>query len=127
MCGAWVIAVGIAAANISPALLLYFDPLPADSHDSVEPYAGLGKPNSPLTRVLRTLTLIKTAYASSGSARERLSIQAVIDAVTNIYRTRTESNVYSFIAKMDLHRVVPITFSGRAGSVSLCWGCLVRM
>jgi hypothetical protein len=111
--GAWIIAVGIAAATISPAVPVYFDPLPTDSNDSVDPCDGFGEPNSPLTRVLNTLKLIKTAYASSGTVREKLNIQATINAVTMMHGTRTESNVTSFIIGTDLDAIVPITLSNQ--------------
>ncbi|KAL2047634.1 hypothetical protein N7G274_000676 [Stereocaulon virgatum] len=111
--GAWIIAVGISAATISPAVPVYFDPLPNDSSDSVDPCDGFGKPNSPLTRVLNTLKLIKTAYALSGTASEKLNIQATINAVTMMHGTRTESNVKSFIVGTDMDAIVPITLSNR--------------
>ena len=113
MRGAWIIAVGIAEATIVPAVRLYFDPIPTDSNDSVDPCNGWGKPDRPLTRVLNTLKLSKTAYASSGTAKEKLNIQATIDAVTMMYGTRTESNVKSFIIGTDLDAIVPITLSNR--------------
>ena len=109
--GAWIIAVGM-ADSIEIAMPIYFDPLPLGSHDEVDPCNGFGKPNNPITRVIQTLKLIKTAF-SSAPANDKKNIQAVIDAITNMHGTRTESNVYSFIVGTDLHNVVPYTLSGR--------------
>ena len=109
--GDWVIAAGI-VGSIDMAMPIYFDPLPAGSHDEVDPCKGFGKPNNPITRVIQTLKLIRTAF-SSASANAKKNIQMVIDAITNMHGTRTESNVYSFIVGTDLHGYVPITLSGQ--------------
>lgn len=94
------------------AMPVYFDPLPAGSYEKVDPCNGFGKPNNPITRVIQTLKLIKTAF-SSASANDKTNIQVVIEAITNMHGTRTESNVYSFIVGTDLHNAVPITLTGQ--------------
>lgn len=109
--GAWIIAAGI-AGSIDMAMPIYFDPLPAGSHNELDPCNGLGKPNNPITRVIQTLKLIQTAF-SSASTNDKKNIQVVIDAITNMHGTRTESNVYSFIVGTDLHSAVSITLSGQ--------------
>ena len=109
--GAWIIATGI-AGSIDMAMPIYFDPLPAGSHDGVDPCNGFGKPKNPITRVIQTLKLIRTAF-STASANDKKNIQVVIDAITNMHGTRTESNVYSFIVGTDLHGSVSITLSGQ--------------
>ena len=107
--GAWIIAAGM-ASDIVGALPIYFDPLPAESDDSVDPCDGFGEPNSPLTRVIQTLKLIQKAF-SSAPANDQKNIQIVIDAITVMHGTKTESNVASLIVGTDLHNLVPITLS----------------
>lgn len=109
--GAWIIAAGI-AANIEMAMPIYFDPSPSGSHDEVNPCDGFGEPNNPITRVINTLKLIQTGYTAA-PANDQKNIQVVIDAITVMHATRTESNVYSFIVGTDLHAVVPITLSSQ--------------
>ena len=104
-------AVGL-AKTADLAMPIYFDPLPPGSHDSVNPCSGFGRPNSPLTRVLQTLKLIKAAF-SSASANDKKNIEVVINAIMMIHGTRTESGVYRFIVGTDLHTVVPITLSAQ--------------
>lgn len=109
--GSWIIAVGL-AKTADLAMPIYFDPLPPGSHDSVNPCSGFGRPNSPLTRVLQTLKLIKAAFASA-SANDKKNIEVVINAIMMMHGTRTESGVYSFIVGTDLYTVVPITLSAQ--------------
>ena len=107
--GSWIVAVGM-ARNSGMAMPIYFDPLPPGSYDSVDPCVGFGKPNSPLTRVIQTLKLIKEAF-SMASANDQKNIDVVIRAITLMHGTRTESGVPNLIVGTDLHSVVPITLS----------------
>ena len=109
--GAWIIAVGL-AKGIHAAMPIFFDPLPLGAHDGLDPCSGFGKPNNPITRVIRTLKLIQTAF-STASANDKKNIDVVIRAITVMHGTRTESNVYSFIVGTDLHNVVPIRLSAQ--------------
>lgn len=109
--GSWIIAAGL-AASVDMAIPIYFDPLPSGSRDSVDPCDGFGEPNNPITRLIKTLKLIQAAF-SSASANDKKNIEVVINAITVMHVTRTESNVYSFIVGTDLHNVVPITLSAQ--------------
>ena len=109
--GSWIVAVGM-DKNSSAAMPIYFDPLPSGSHDQIDPCAGFGRPNSPLTRVVQTLKLIQKAFASA-SANDQTNIEVVIKAITMMHATRTESGVYNYIVGTDLHGVVPITLSAQ--------------
>ena len=108
------------AGKIDIAMPIYFDPLPPGSHDSVDPCDGFGKPNSPLTRVLQTLKLIRKAF-SSASANDQKNIEVTIKAVTMMHATRTESGVYNLIVGTDLHNVIPITVSTQQCTFVLAW------
>ena len=109
--GAWIIAVGL-AKGIHAAMPIFFNPLPPGTHDGLDPCRGYGNPNNPITRVIRTLKLIQTAF-STASANDKKNIDVVIKAITVMHGTRTESNVYSFIVGTDLHNAVPIRLSAQ--------------
>lgn len=92
--GAWIIAVGMNQST-TMAMPLYFDPTLSGSYDEVNPLDGLGRQNNPLTRVLQTLKLIKRAF-SSASANDKTKIQAVIDSITEMHKTQSESSECDF-------------------------------
>ncbi len=108
--GAWIIAAGI-ARDIHMAMPIYFDPLPSGSHDSVDPCSAFGKPNSPLTRVIKTLELINNAF--SASANDQKNIQAVITAISGMHRSGTNSRTFRLLEGTGLANEVPITLSAQ--------------
>ena len=86
------------------AMPTYFNPLPSECSDSINPIHDLGRSNNPLTDVLQTLELIETAF-SSASANDQKNIQVVINAITMMHGTRTESGVNRLIVSTDLYNV----------------------
>ena len=91
---------------------IFFDPLPPGAHDGLDPCRAFGKPKNPITRVIRTLKLIRTAF-DTADANVKKNIDVVIKAITVMHGTRTESYVCSLIVGTDLHNVVRISLSAK--------------